>query len=86
VFLSALGFRQEDSPVLREQILKGVTTYPVTDTRAWLPWGMRYEVQLEITGRNGDTRCVVTGWLIAREGDRPRLVRAYVAPRGGSRQ
>jgi hypothetical protein len=84
VFLSALELRREDWLFLREQIFERVTRYPVTDVRPWAPWGMRYEVELEITGRNGETRWVVTGWLVAQEGDRPRLVTAYVAPRGGS--
>lgn len=65
VFLSSLGFRQEDWPILREQILERVPSYPGTDVRPSPPWGIRYEVQLEITGRNGQTRWVVTGWLIA---------------------
>jgi hypothetical protein len=86
VFLSALGFRQQDWPLLREQIVAGVTRYPVTDVRPWRPWGMRYEVQLEITGRNGETRWVVTGWLVAQEGGLPTLVTAYVAPGRGSRR
>ena len=56
VFLAALGFRQEDWPALRDQILEGVTRYPVTGVRPWLPWGMRYEVRVEITGRHDETR------------------------------
>lgn len=86
MFLSALGFRREDWPAPREQILEHVTRYPVTVVRPWPPWGTRYEVQLEITGPNSETRWVVTGWLIAREADRPTLVTAYVAPRGDSRR
>ena len=86
MFSSALGFRREDWTILRQQILERVTRYPVTDVRPWPPWGMRYEVQLEISGRNGQTRWVMTGWLIARDGDPPALVTAYVAPRGSSRR
>ena len=42
--------------------LERVTHHPVTVVRPWPPWGTRYEVQLEITGPNGETRWVVTGW------------------------
>lgn len=77
VFASALGIRQRDWEYLRDQLLTAVVDAPVSGARE-TPWGGLYEVVLAFEGLNGQTRRVVTIWLVAGD-EAPRLVTAYVA-------
>lgn len=77
VFASALGIGRADWTYLRDQILDRVVRAPVTAIRPKPPYGVEYEVRIEIDGRNGETHRVITGWL-ATDTDAPRLVTLYV--------
>ena len=77
MFASALGIGQDDWTYLRDQILAGVQISPVTAVRPRAPYGIEYEVRIDVDGRNGETHRVITGWLVA-EGGAPRLLTAYV--------
>lgn len=77
VFASALGITAADWRFLRDQVLDRVTTSPVTAIRPKPPYGVEYEVRVEIDGLNGETHTIITGWLVA--GDQPpRLITSYV--------
>lgn len=81
VFLAALGLQRRDWVFLRDQILQRVGQFPVTSTRSEPPNIVRYTVVILITGPNGQTSDVTTGWYV--EGDSPpRLTSAYVSSRG----
>ncbi len=77
VFRSALDIGPADSEFLRAQILDRIRESAVTAIRPNPPWGLEYEVILSIDGRNGESRRVVTGWLVAAE-EAPRLITLYV--------
>jgi hypothetical protein len=77
VFASVLGIGAGDWTFLRDQILDRVAECPVTAIRPKPPYGVEYEVRIEIDGLNGVTHPVVTGWLVSDEGP-PRLITAYV--------
>jgi hypothetical protein len=77
VFASALGIEQSDWTFLRDQILDRVVDCPVTAIRPKPPYGMEYEVRVDVDGRNGETHRIITGWLVAGE-EPPRLITAYV--------
>lgn len=78
VFQSALGIGREDAEYLAEQIRAAIITTPVTASRVDL-LGVRYEVRINIDGRNGATHPIVTGWFVESGTDTPpRLVTAYV--------
>jgi hypothetical protein len=49
----------------------------VTAIRPKPPYGVEYEVRIEIEGLNGETHPIITGWLVPEEGG-PRLLTAYV--------
>ena len=76
VFASALGIRTQDWRYLHDQILDALPDAPVRSTRI-TPFGVAYEVVVEIDGLNGATMPVVTTWII--EGDAaPRLTSTWV--------
>ena len=77
VFASALGIRQRDWEYLRNRLETAVIEAPVSSVRE-TPSGGLYELVLAVDGRNGQTRRVMTVWLVAGE-EPPRLVTAYVA-------
>jgi hypothetical protein len=77
VFASALGIAAGDWLFLRDQILEQLPTCPVTAIRPKPPYGLEYEVRIDIDGLNGETHAVITGWLVAGD-EPPRLITAYV--------
>jgi hypothetical protein len=77
VFASVLAVGPRDWTFLRDQILDRVADCPVTAVRPKPPYGVEYEVRIEIDGLNGVTHAVITGWLVAGD-DPPRLITAYV--------
>ena len=76
VFASALGLRRSDWPYLRNRLETGILQAPVTSVRE-TPWGRLYEAVVPVEGLNGETRSVLTVWLVAPRGA-PRFVTAYV--------
>ena len=76
VFASALGIRRRDWEYLRDQLRAAVVDATVGTVRE-TPWGRLSEVVLPVEGLNGQTRRVVTVWLVADD-QPPRLVTAYV--------
>lgn len=76
VFLAVLGIGQADWEDLRAQILARVQTSPVVNERADR-YGTRYEVTVDMTGRDGRRARVTTAWFAATENDAPRLASAY---------
>jgi hypothetical protein len=76
VFASALGIRADDWRYLCDQILESVRSSPVQATRI-TPFGVAYEVVVEVEGLNGATAPVVTTWIA--HGDEPsRLTSTWV--------
>ena len=41
-------------------------------------YGQPFEVQMVITGANGNTAKIKTGWIIDRDSDIPRLTTVYI--------
>jgi hypothetical protein len=63
--------------VLIEKIRRGVLGNPVISTRT-TEYGQRYDVDLPVTGPNGKTAIVRTGWIFDQQSSRPRLVTLFV--------
>lgn len=76
VFKSALGFDETDWELLRDSIFEELPYYEAT-LGVEDEYGQRYDVTLSITGPNGNTANVLTGWIIAPETDYPSLTTAY---------
>ena len=51
---------------------------PVASVRE-TAWGRLYETVVPVEGLNGETRRVMTVWLLQSEGEPPRFVTGYVA-------
>jgi hypothetical protein len=77
VFGAALGIHRGDWEYLRDRIVEGVVAAPVGAVNETL-WGRLYEIVVSIEGLNGQTRRVMTVWLIASAGEPPRFVTGYV--------
>jgi len=77
VFASALGIRRRDWQYLGDQLRAAVVDAPVGSIRE-TSWGGLYEVVVAVDGLNGQTRKVMTVWLVAGD-EPPRLVTAYIA-------
>jgi hypothetical protein len=76
VFASALGIGAADWAYLRDQILESVPTAPVKATRI-TPFGVAYEIVIDVEGLNGATAPVVTTWIV-QGGEPPRLTSTWV--------
>ena len=75
VFKAALGFEQADWELLKNRILEGLP-YHEAIVRHEDEHGKRYTVQVSITGPNGNTEMVLTGWIIKPGTDYPSLTTA----------
>ena len=76
VFSSALGIRATDWRYLHDQILAELPEAAVRGTRI-TPFGVAYEVVVNVDGLNGASAPVVTTWIV--QGSRPpRLTSAWV--------
>ncbi|URF02678.1 DUF6883 domain-containing protein [Cupriavidus campinensis] len=77
VFESALGFNQSNADGLLAQLQQGVTKYPATLGKVD-QFGQRFTVDIPVTGPNGKTVPVRTGWIYDPGSSVPRLTTAYV--------
>lgn len=77
VFKAALGFEQKDWEALSQKILAELPFQAAT-FKGNAPYGDRYEVVLPITGPNGQTKDVLTAWIVKTGSDFPKLVTTYV--------
>lgn len=78
VFRAALGFERADWRLLREQILARVGATPVSEIRQRSETRTGYVVIIPVEGPNGQTRPVLTAWIVEDDGP-PRLTSAYLA-------
>lgn len=77
VFDSALGFNQSNADQLISQIQKGVTENPAIPGKSD-QFGQRFTVDMPITGPNGNTVTVRSGWIYDPGSSTPRLTTLYV--------
>ncbi|MDO4587968.1 MAG: hypothetical protein Q4C95_11845 [Planctomycetia bacterium] len=77
VFQSALGYNQSNADELIAQIQTKVSECVAIQGKSD-QYGQRYSVDIPITGPNGKTAIVRTGWIVRVEGDQPELTTVYV--------
>lgn len=80
-FLEILGIGIDDIQYLVSALLKEILEIPVTAVRPNPPWGFNCNVIVPVKGlREHEERMadVLTSWELRFEGDRPRLVTAYI--------
>lgn len=75
VFKAALGFEQANWELLKQRILEGLP-YCEATLRNEDEYGKRYNVELPITGLNGNTVPVLTAWIVRPGTDFPFFVTA----------
>lgn len=77
VFESALGYNQSNADQLIGGVQQGVLTNPAVMGKVD-QFGQRFTVDMPITGPNGNTVMVRTGWVLDPGATVPRLATAYV--------
>jgi hypothetical protein len=77
VFKSALGFDQSNWRLLSQAIIDELPYYEAILGKDD-EFGQRYTVIMSITGPNGNTADVVTGWIFKKGIDYPSLATAFV--------
>ena len=77
LFEKVLGFTKSNANLLIKQIQENVSNYKA-EIRESDQHGQRYAVLMPITGVNGKTVTVHTGWIIDSGKTIPRLVTAYI--------
>ena len=77
VFDSALGFNQSNADQLMAKIQQGIRTTPAVLGES-TKYGQLFIVDIPITGPNGNTAVVRTGWILEIGSTVPRLTTAHV--------
>jgi Domain of unknown function (DUF4926) len=77
VFESALGYNQSNAGQLSSQIQDGILKYPAVPGKTDA-FGQRFTVDMPITGPNGNTVVVRTGWIVEPGSKVPRLTTTYI--------
>ena len=76
-FEKYLGYTTDNQEELISQVRQGLEKYKAKGRKA-TQYGKPYEVSMVITGANGKTAKVKSGWIVDKGGDIPRLVSIYV--------
>ncbi len=82
VFKSALGYTKENYKGLMDQIKKGILTEKAIP-KLKDGYGQRYEVNIMVTGDNGQKHNVTTAWIVSSEDGKTRFVSPYVKDKKG---
>lgn len=77
VFESALGYNQSNAGGLIEKVQEGAQLYPAK-LGAADKFGQRITIDMPITGPNGNTAIVRTGWIYDSGSSTPRMTTLYV--------
>lgn len=77
VFAAALGIHRGDWEYLRDRLRAGILGASAVSVRK-TPWGRLFEAIIPVEGMNGQTRRVMTVWLVAPGDEAPRFVTGYV--------
>jgi filamentous hemagglutinin len=80
VFKSVLGYTVDDADEVLEKIRDNVGKYPAVD-KGNTEYGTLAQVDIEMTGKNGNTAVVRTAWIFDTGSDVPRLTSAYINTR-----
>ena len=77
LFEKVLGFTKSNANLLIKQIQENVSNYKAEICESD-QYGQRYAVLMPITGVNGNTATVHTGWIIDNGKTIPQLVTVYI--------
>lgn len=76
-FRDALGYTVDNADELKAALLGGLQRWKAT-ARTPTKYGQPFEVKMLLTGPNGKSATVKTGWQLDEGSDTPRLTSAYV--------
>lgn len=78
VFQSALGYNQDSYQDLIDQVYSKLDEKPAAFFKSSDKFGDRYEIKMQITGPNANTKPVITGWIREKDSKKVRLTSIYV--------
>lgn len=76
-FEKVLGYTEANQNDLIAEIRRGLAQYRAVSRKA-TQYGQPFEVQMVITGANGRTAKIKTGWIIESDSTVPRLTTVYI--------
>ena len=79
-FMLALGYDLSNWQELEEKVVAAIKTSRERQKRE-TKYGIQYEVILQITGANGKTANVTTGWIKSEDSEEVRMTTVYVFER-----
>ena len=79
-FMLALGYDLSNWQELEEKVATAIKTSRVRQKRE-TEYGIQYESILQITGANGKTANVTTGWIKSEDSEKVRMTTVYVSVR-----
>ena len=77
VFESALGYSKSNADDLMKRVQEKLPQSEAVLGKAD-QYGQRYTVDMQITGPNGNTTTVRTGWIVKPDSDAPEMTTIYV--------
>lgn len=76
-FKKALGYTQDNADELIKQVYENLALFPA-EHKGHSEFGDRYQVIMNLTGQNGKTAKVLTGWIIDNNAVNPRLTTIHI--------
>ena len=79
-FEKTLGYNLSNVDKLIENIVNNINDFEA-ERKAKTIYGEQFQIQMELTGENGKTALVMTGWIVDTETDEVRLTSIYIKKR-----
>ncbi|MDR0293929.1 MAG: hypothetical protein LBH95_07245 [Oscillospiraceae bacterium] len=79
-FEKALGYDLSNADKLIENIRKNLKNFEAK-AKGDNGYGFKYEVLMNLTGENGKTANVLTGWIVEHKNGETKLTSAYITKR-----
>lgn len=79
-FEKALGYNLSNVDKLIENIVNNINDFEA-ERKAKTVYGEQFQIPMELTGENGKTALVMTGWIVDAETDEVRLTSIYIKKR-----
>jgi len=84
-FEKALGYTKDNYKDLSDKVKSSISDFDIVNKGA-TKHGVKFEVLMTLTGPNGKSANVITGWIIKNNEQQPRMTTIYVTGKGVGRK